>query len=53
MDQWSRALTIPKTLLSISSLLSNPNPDNPINYEAAKLYKTNKYEYYKKAKCGE
>ena len=36
--------------MSISSLLSNPNPDDPINYEAAKLYKTNKYEYYKKAR---
>ena len=50
MDQWSPALIISKTLLSISSLLSQPNPDNPINYEAAKLYKTNKYEYYKKAR---
>ena len=50
MDQWSPGLTIPKTLLSISSLLSNPNPNNPINYEAANLYKKNKYEYYKKAR---
>ena len=49
-DQWCPALTITKTLLSISALLSNPNPDNPINYEAAQLSKLNKYEYYKKAR---
>ena len=36
--------------MSISALLSDPNPDNPINYEAAKLYKTNIIEYYKKAR---
>ena len=28
-DQWSPALTISKTLLSICSLLSDPNPDDP------------------------
>ena len=50
MHQFSPALTIDKVLISISSLLSDPNPDDPINYEAAKLYKTNKYEYYKKAR---
>ena len=49
-DQWCQALTITKILLSISSLLSDPNPDSPINYEAATLYHTNKYEYYKKAR---
>ena len=50
MDQFSANLTIEKTLLSISSLLTDPNPDDIINYEAAKLYKKNKYEYYKKAR---
>ena len=50
MDQWSPALKISKILISISSLLSDPNPDDPINFEAANLYKKNKYEYYKKAR---
>ena len=50
MDQWSPALKLSKVLMSISSLLSDPIPDYPVNSEAANLYKTNKYEYYKKAK---
>lgn len=37
-DQWSPALTIPKVLLSISSLLTDPNPDDPLVPEIAKLY---------------
>ena len=49
-DQWGANLYLEKFLLSISSLLSDPNPDNPINYEAANLYKANKYEYYKKVR---
>ena len=49
-DQWPPYFTIDKVLLSISSLLSDPNPDDPINNEAANLYKTNIYEYYKKAR---
>ena len=49
-DQWPPNLTFEKFLLSISSLLSDPNPEDPINYEAASLYKTNNYEYYKKAR---
>ena len=32
MEQWSPALTITTTLLSIVSLLFDPNPDDPINY---------------------
>ncbi len=29
-DQWSPALTISKVLLSISSLLTDPNPESPL-----------------------
>ena len=51
-DQWSPGLgtTIEKILFSISSLLTDPNPEQPINIESAELYKKNKYEYYKKAR---
>lgn len=49
-DQWSPALTISKVLLSICSLLSDPNPDDPLVPEIAKLYKTNKKLYQTKAK---
>jgi len=44
-DKWSPALTISKTLLSISSLMTDPNPDSPLSSEAAHLYKTNREEY--------
>ena len=36
--QWSPALGITKSLLSILSLLSDPNPSDPYNPEAGKLY---------------
>ena len=49
-DQWSPALTISKVLLSICSLLSDPNPDDPLVPEIARLYKVNKNLYETKAK---
>ena len=36
--QWSPALTISKVLLSITSLLSDPNPEDPLIPEIAKLF---------------
>ena len=44
-DQWSPALSITKVLLSICSLLSDPNPDDPLAPEIANIYKTNKDEF--------
>jgi len=49
-SNWSPALTITKTLLSISSLLTDPNPDDPLDATAGKMYKNNKEEFIKKAK---
>ena len=40
-DQWSPALTISRVLLSISSLLTDPNADDPLDPEAAHIYKMN------------
>ena len=40
-DQWSPALTISKVLISICSLLHEPNPEDPLVPEIAKIYKTN------------
>ena len=37
---WSPALTIAKVLLSISSLMADPNPDDPLVPEIAYVYKT-------------
>ena len=47
---WSPALTVSKLLLSISSLLSDPNPDDPLDIRAAEIYKKNKDEYFQTAK---
>lgn len=44
-DQWSPALTISKVLLSISSLLTDPNPDDPLVPEIAHIYKQDKAKY--------
>jgi ubiquitin-conjugating enzyme E2 N len=38
-DKWSPALQIRTVLLSIQALLSAPNPDDPLNNEAADLWK--------------
>merc|ERR1711939_199013 len=48
-DQWSPALTINKVLLSISSLLTDPNPDDPLVPEIAHIYKTDRSRYTKTA----
>lgn len=47
---WSPALTISKILLSICSLLSDPNPNDPLVPEIADLFKTNKESYIQTAK---
>jgi len=44
-DQWSPALTISKVLLSISSLLTDPNPDDPLVPEIANIFKSNKQQH--------
>lgn len=46
----SPALTISKVLLSICSLLTDPNPDDPLVPEIAHLYKSNRAEYEKTAR---
>ena len=46
-DKWSPVLTFHKVYLSIQSLLTDPNPDSPLNGEAARLYKSDKKEYRK------
>nr|XP_039266252.1 ubiquitin-conjugating enzyme E2 D2-like [Styela clava]XP_039266775.1 ubiquitin-conjugating enzyme E2 D2-like [Styela clava] len=48
--QWSPALTTSKILLSITSLLATPNPDDPMNSDAARLYLQDRRKYYERAK---
>ena len=44
-NNWSPALTISKVLLSICSLLTDPNPDDPLVPEIATLYTTHREKY--------
>jgi ubiquitin-conjugating enzyme E2 D/E len=47
-SNWSPVLSIPKLILSIISLLTDPNPMSPLNGEAAQLCMNKKDEYNKK-----
>lgn len=49
-SNWSPALTLEKTMLSIVALLQNPNADDPLNSSAASLYKSDKNGFAKKVK---
>jgi len=48
-ESWSPALTISKLLLSICSLLTDPNPDDPLEIEIANEYKKNRARYNENA----
>ncbi len=49
-SQWSPALTISKVLLSILSLLTDPNPADPLVPDIAALYKADRAAYEMKAR---
>jgi len=49
-NKWSSALNIRTVLISLISLLSQPNTEDPLNSELAELYRTNKDAYVKKIK---
>ena len=49
-DQWSPALTISKVLLSICSLLTDPNPDDPLDADVAYIYKNDTQKFVKMAR---
>jgi len=47
--EWSPSLTIGKVLLSISALMVDPNPDDPLSPQHANLYKTDRDAYNRTA----
>ena len=49
-DKWTPILNIEKLLLSICSLLNDPNPDDPLVKHAADLYTNDRAEFNKEAK---
>jgi ubiquitin-conjugating enzyme E2 E len=48
-EQWSPALTISKVLLSISSLLTDPNPNDPLVGNIAQQYLSDREAHDKTA----
>ncbi|XP_054156100.1 uncharacterized protein LOC128954537 [Oppia nitens] len=44
-ENWSSVQTVSNIVLSISSLLTDPNPDSPLNSESARLYIKNRNAY--------
>lgn len=49
-DKWASSLNVESILLSIQSLLGDPNCDSPANGEAARLCRENKPEYVRKVR---
>tara|TARA_B100001093_G_C26710784_1_gene963328 strand:- start:645 stop:1091 length:447 start_codon:yes stop_codon:yes gene_type:complete len=49
-DKWSPALTISKVLLSITSMLNDPNPNDPLEIDIAKQFKSNRELYLNTAR---
>jgi ubiquitin-conjugating enzyme E2 D/E len=49
-DQWSPALTLSKLLCSIHSLLTNPNPEDPLDPYKADEYKNQRATFDRKAR---
>ncbi|RGB39119.1 ubiquitin-conjugating enzyme/RWD-like protein [Rhizophagus diaphanus] len=45
LEDWSPAHTIKKVLLTISSMMAEPNPDDPLVTEIAHVYKTDRTRY--------
>ncbi len=48
-DNWRPVITVAKLIETISNLLANPNSDDPLNVEAAKLYNDHREAYLKLA----
>ena len=44
-ERWSPVMTARSVIVSIISLLYNPNPDSPANIDAAKMYLNDKNKY--------
>ncbi len=49
-DKWSPALDIVKVLISLTSLLTDPNPDDPLEPISANVLKTDKKEFERQAR---
>ncbi|AWU78281.1 hypothetical protein CAS74_002904 [Pichia kudriavzevii] len=44
-ERWGPLQSIEKILLSVSSMIADPNPNSPANVDAAKLWRSNRDKY--------
>lgn len=49
-QNWTPAISVSKLLISICSLLDDPNPDDPLDADISRVYKTDIEEFKRKAK---
>jgi len=48
--KWNSSVTVSKILMALCSLLSTPNPEDPLNWEKAQLFKTDRITYSETAR---
>lgn len=51
-ERWSPIQSIEKILLSVMSMLAEPNDESPANVEAAKMWRERREEYDEKVREG-
>ncbi|CAL9217560.1 Ubiquitin-conjugating enzyme E2 [Arabidopsis thaliana x Arabidopsis arenosa] len=49
-DKWTPPLTVEKVLLSITLLLEDPNPDDPLVPDIGQLFKNNRFQFDQRAR---
>jgi ubiquitin-protein ligase len=49
-ERWNPVHTAESILISVISMLSDPNCESPENVEAARIYRTNKPEYMRRVR---
>jgi len=47
-ERWSPVQSVEKILISVMSMLAEPNDESPANVDAAKMWRDNRAEYKKK-----
>lgn len=49
-EKWSPILTMEAVVISVISMMVDPNLDSPANVDAAKMYREKREEYNKRVK---
>ena len=51
-ERWSPIQSVEKILLSVMSMLAEPNDESPANVEAAKMWRDRRAEYEERVRIG-